>query len=195
MKVSVDDLKLLPQQQRFIQFKEVLKDLPTNKPVVGELVASTSASGFRLVGNVKTLLKLECDRCLKPYFQSISVDIDEKFVPVYMESDSSPPARDRELLKDDFVESLPESGIVDISDVVYQAVTLATPSYRLCGPECVGVPEAPETLVSSDSVSCASVEKEKSGERLDKHSDSRPIDPRWENLKTLFPKNDSQSNS
>ncbi|MFY0100175.1 YceD family protein, partial [Acinetobacter baumannii] len=79
------------------------------------------------------------------------------------------------------------SGIVDISDVVYQAVTLATPSYKLCDPDCPGIPKAADDDSSEASISSANSEKKKSGDA----SEGRPIDPRWENLKTLFPKNDS----
>ena len=81
MKISIDELRSLPGQRRSFEFKEMLTGLPTTKPVVGELTVASNASGLKVFGDVKTLLKLECDRCLRPYFLSLNIDIDEKFVP------------------------------------------------------------------------------------------------------------------
>ncbi len=187
MKVSVDELRSLPGQRQSFEFKEMLPGLPTNKPVVGNLSVASNASGLKVWGDVKTLLKLECDRCLQPYFLSLTVDIDEKFVPSDLVGAAGV---QKELQRDDFVEAIPDSGIVDISDVVYQAVTLATPSYCRCGPECPGPAAASEadSLTASGSKAKPSPGKKSGGDDPGLEN----IDPRWKNLKTLFPKNDSQ---
>ena len=187
MKVSVDDLRSLPGQRQSFEFKEMLPGLPTNKPVVGNLTVASNASGLQVWGDVKTLLKLECDRCLRPYFLSLNIDIDEKFVPSELVALMGV---QKELQRDDFVEAIPDSGIVDISDVVYQAVTLATPSYCRCGPECPGPPAPSEADSPTASGSSGNPSKTKKSGGDDKGLEN--IDPRWKNLKTLFPKNDSQ---
>ena len=142
MKVSVDDLRALPGQKQTLEFKENLPGLATNKPVVGILTVSASASGLRVSGDVKTLLKLECHTCLRPYFVSLSIDIEERFVPGDLIGAAGV---QKELMRDDFVEAIPSSGVVDISDVVYQAVTLATPTFCRCGPERCRSRSAPRT--------------------------------------------------
>ncbi len=80
MKISYDDLKVLPYGRLDFAFNETLAGLDAVKPIVGDLTASVSAAGMTISGTVKTLLKLSCNRCLKPYFQALSVDIDERFV-------------------------------------------------------------------------------------------------------------------
>ena len=160
-----------------ITFKENLPDLDAVKPVVGELHVVAGSSGLRLTGLVKTLLKLHCHRCLRPYFQSLSLDIDEWFV---YQADTGAP-RDRELRKRDFVEPIPPDGMLDISDIVYQAVTLAVPSYCLCGEECPGPPLS-DKLDQQGSLGLAK-------------EDGSRTDPRWENLKTLFPKEETEEKS
>lgn len=169
MKVSLDQLRCGPQHRLGLSFKEQLQSTEAVKPVVGELVVSLDAWGVRLFGAVKTLLKLSCHRCLKPYFQSLDLEIDERFV--YGSEKAEP--RERELNRDDFVEPVPADGMLDITDIVYQAVTLATPSYCLCGQDCPG----PARAVSSGNQALA--EAGGTSEKL--------VDPRWENLKTLFP--------
>ena len=170
MKVSVEELKSYQQQTLEITFKEVLPDVDAVKPVLGKLSLTLDSSGVRLRGQIKTLLKLGCHRCLRTYFQSLTVDIDERFVRHPADSLRG----DRELNKDDFVEPIPADGMLDIDDVVYQAVTLATPTYCLCGDECPGTP------LREGSQAIDAVKPDHSGGGL-------PIDPRWQNLKTLFP--------
>ncbi|HEY9731877.1 MAG TPA: DUF177 domain-containing protein [Drouetiella sp.] len=193
MKVQVDDLKGLPHHRLDFVFREELRETQAIKPAVGELSVVWSASGVRVEGQVKTLLKLNCDRCLNPYFQSLTVDIDERFVSTaflgrdYDKAEKNE-KHDGELLHDDFVEPLPDDGVLDITDVVYQAVTLATPTYCSCGEQCPGPPGRATDGASGGKLAA------KSGAGSSK-SDDRPIDPRWKNLKTLFPNEDSKENS
>lgn len=187
LKISVAELKALPHNRLDISFKENLSGLEAVKPVVGELTITLGASGVRLVGCVKTLLKLSCDSCLRPYFQAISVDLDEKFVHAsHLDEYNEREQKERELQRDDFFEVLPEDGALDIGDVVYQAVTLATPTYRHCGSECPGPPGAP---VGS------SAERGQPEREARRSSGDDLIDPRWKNLKSLFPNDNKGEDS
>jgi len=178
MKISVDDLKETPQHRELIAFNENLPIEEAVKPAVGELVLAMAAGGVKLTGNVKSLLKLNCQTCLRPYFHVLNVDIDEYFVPhrdALAEFEMGAP-RDKELLRDDFYDEIPQDGFIDISDIVYQAVTLASPVFSRCGDECPGPPIA-EGSRGSDV----------SGSGSGRAAAEKPIDPRWKNLKTLFP--------
>jgi len=177
MKISIDELRSAPQQRMSVSFKQDVKGLDTVKPVIGDLQLLADSSGARVAGQVQTLLKLNCDRCLRPYFQQLSVPIDERFIE---NIDTEGVPRDRELLRGDFVEPLPRNGMLDISDIVNQAVTLATPTFCLCGDECPG---PPVTNRAGDEGST-----EGGGSRT-------AVDPRWKNLKTLFPKDETEENS
>ncbi len=182
MKVSLDDIKTMPLKRLRLSFNEKLPVEGAVKPVLGELSICASAGGVIITGRVKTLLKLNCHVCLRPYFQSLTVDIDEQLATGPQERDESP--RERELLRDDFYELIPDDGILDISDIVYQAVTLAAPVFYRCGDECPGPPKSEKALASADSDSSSP------------EVASQPkIDPRWQNLKTLFSKEDSSENS
>ncbi len=180
MKISISELKLLPKQKLNITFKESLEDIDAVKPVIGDLILAYSGSGLHLSGTVQTLLKLSCHRCLQPYFQSLIVDIDERFA---VQSDIYKPGqKERELNKDDFVEYLSDKGELDISDVVYQAVTLATPTSCLCSGECPGpaynLASAEATEQNADLLASSNNSPDKANQ----------VDPRWENLKRLFAK-------
>lgn len=181
MKIHIDKLKTLPHERLELEFKETLPDLQSTKPVLGKLTASMNASGVTLSGSVKTLLKLECHRCLSPYFESLNVDIDERFVYQSMV------VKEGELLRDDFVEEIPPDGILDIGDIVYQAVTLAMPTSFFCGSHCPGPPTSKIVSGGELDVDRAILQQERAQGDLK--------DPRWKNLKTLFPKEEAKENS
>jgi uncharacterized metal-binding protein YceD (DUF177 family) len=183
LKVSLEDLRALPQQRLKIDFNESLPGSDAVKPVLGELVVSVSASGAQVMGRIQTLLKLVCHSCLRPFFQTLNLGLDERFVYEDYLSEGPKELRERELCKADFVEAIRYSGVIDISDIVYQAITLATPTYCSCGPDCPGPPwtktdAAPGTLATT-------------ADHDVKPEESTVLDPRWKNLKTLFSNDDS----
>jgi uncharacterized protein len=183
LKITLDELRSLPHSRLAISFHETLEGTDAVKPVVGELTVSASSTGMKLAGRVQTLLKLGCHRCLRPYFQSITVDIDERFVTEALNEEITL-QKDRELIARDFVEALPPDNTLDITDVVYQAVTLATPTTCSCGSECPGPP------MPTKSGKKASLSTDKEARKQEK-----PVDPRWENLKSLFPNEDRETKS
>ncbi|MBX9937838.1 MAG: DUF177 domain-containing protein [Candidatus Obscuribacterales bacterium] len=181
MKISIDELGQLGERRFTIDFSETLPVDDAVKPVVGTLTVSRTGAGVKIAGNVKTLLKLTCETCWRQYFQALSVDLDELLVPYrdLVEEFEMGAPREKELLKNDFYEEIGRDGIIDISDVVYQAVTLASPVFCRCGSDCSGPPKPgnPDSAAVSEDGAAGS-------------KDERPIDPRWKNLKTLFPKQD-----
>jgi uncharacterized metal-binding protein YceD (DUF177 family) len=192
MKISIDEIKSLTGQRLAFGFRETLAGTAAIKPVMGEMAVNANVSGVKLTGRLQTLLKLQCDRCLRPFFQSVVLEIDESFVyPHLVEGEVKDRELQRELQRGDWAESLPANGILDIDDIVYQAVTLATPTYCFCGEDCPGPPHA-QQLGEESAAGGSSSSGRKSVESAES---SRPIDPRWENLKTLFPKQDSSENS
>lgn len=183
MKISIDELRGLPQQKLNLNFRENIEELPAVKPVLADLVLSATSTGIKVSGTVQTLLKLTCDRCLSPYFLNISIPLDDFFVEhrdCDLDALSRSP-RERELTAQDFVEELSDEGVLDITDLVYQAVTLATPVSCLCGDDCPG-PAFPHGEPESGSLATS--------KESQNHQDR--IDPRWKNLKTLFPKEETE---
>jgi uncharacterized metal-binding protein YceD (DUF177 family) len=183
LKISLEDLRGLPQQRLKIDFKESLPELQAVKPVIGDLSMAASISGVRLNGRLRTILKLTCHTCLKPFFKALDFELDERFVYEDYLNDDPRDVKEKELQTYDFVESIRYEAILDISDIVYQAVTLATPIYCSCGEECTGPP-------SYDKQNSESQEPKARSSAVSERTDS--IDPRWKNLKTLFPSEESR---
>lgn len=182
MKIHLDEVNSMPLRKLKMSFNEELDIEGIAKPVLGELLISSSVGGVTVTGRLKTLLKLNCHVCLRPYFQTLNIEVDEQFAASPSEIGSLP--KDRELTKKDFYEQLPADGILDITDIVYQAVTLASPVFCRCGSECPGPPRSEKASLAGNSA-----DPGEPGAAEDR------IDPRWENLKTLFSKDDTVENS
>jgi uncharacterized metal-binding protein YceD (DUF177 family) len=183
LKISLEDLRALPQRRLKVDFNETLAELQTVKPVVGELLIGADISGVRVVGRLVSLLKLTCHTCLKPFFKTLNLDLDERFVYEDYLNEGERDLIQKELLNDDFVESIRYEDRLDISDIVYQAVTLATPVYCSCGNDCPGPPAYDKQNADKQQAKSRS---------SDDPNRTDAIDPRWKNLKTLFPSEESR---
>jgi uncharacterized metal-binding protein YceD (DUF177 family) len=182
LKISLEELRALPQQRARVSFKEELPIKEAIKPVTGDLTISANASGARVAGTVQALLKLMCHSCLRPFFQALHFELDEPFVYEDYLRGEEKDLPHKELNSKDFVESIAYNSNLDISDILYQAVTLATPLYCLCGADCPGPPAYQGTNERND-VGQQEVKAEKQKDDF--------VDPRWKNLKTLFPNEES----
>lgn len=178
MKISLKDLRDKPGQRIRIDFNESLSDQHIVKPVIGDLVLSAGSARVKLDGQIQTIVKLQCHTCLNYFFQALSLSITEEFVYEDYLNREALSGRDRELQRADFFEAVPYDGEIDVSDVVFQSVNLAIPNYCSCGQECPGTPvyntKAPEGQ-NEHSTKDVSMDKE-------------PMDPRWNNLKTILQK-------
>jgi len=148
------------------------------KPVIGDIFLSTGTAYVKLEGQIETIVKLQCHACLNYFFQSLALDINEEFVYEDYLNVKALSARDRELQREDFFETVPYDGELDLSDVVFQAVILAIPPYCSCGAQCLGPPI----------YNAKSTENIKKIESQTEPASAEHIDPRWHNLKTILPK-------
>ncbi len=178
MKISLRELRAGSGQKLSLQFNELLSDPQMVKPIVGDIFLSTSSATIKLQGHIETIVKLQCHSCLNYFFKPLQLELNEEFVyEDYLNGKALNP-RDRELQREDFFESVPYDGEIDVSNVVFQSVTLAIPTYCSCGAECSGPPiynvKAGENI--------------KNVQNSDSSADRGWTDPRWHNLKTILPK-------
>lgn len=84
-------------------------------------------------GNVKGIVKLECDLCLKEFEYELNFDIDEMFAKNTLLEDYG---QEFELKEGQFVTDLEGADEIDIYDLLYQSVILALPNKKVCGINC-----------------------------------------------------------
>ena len=88
---------------------------------------------IEISGNIKGVLKLECDLCLKEFEYELDFDIDEMFAKNALLEDYG---QELELKEGQFVTDLEGADEIDIYDLLYQSVILALPNKKVCGINC-----------------------------------------------------------
>ena len=163
--------------------RSVRTTVPTPEGFIVELIGVPAGSDLRLdvrlesvmegvlvSGTVETEVTGECGRCLDPFTDAVTVDIQELFV--YPDSTTDTTTEDDEV-------SRLEQDLLDLEPVVRDAVVLALPMTPLCDLGCLGL-----------CVNC--------GERLDELPDDHShdvIDPRWAALAEKYADSSEQSRS
>jgi len=180
LKISLRELRAAPGQKIRLQFNESMADTQMVKPTTGEISLSSITAAIRLQGQVQTIVKLQCHTCLNYFFQALDLEINEEFVYEDYLNGKALNARDRELQSADFFETVPYDGEIDVSDIVFQAVNLAIPTYCSCGKQCPGPPVYNIKAVEDSESGQASAGIEPGSQEW--------TDPRWHNLKTILPK-------
>ncbi|MBP2031626.1 uncharacterized protein J2Z42_000291 [Clostridium algifaecis] len=115
---------------------------------------------FVLKGEVDTVLKLTCSRCLKKFDYAVNIEIYEKF------TDSEMINKDEDII---FI----NNGYIDINEILENNIILTLPIKRLCKKDCKGLCPKCGTNLNDSTCNCKKDE----------------VDPRWAELKNMFSKN------
>ena len=90
---------------------------------------------FRLVGNVKTTLELQCSRCLEPY----TLPVDQRFDLRYQPHAQNTGEGEREIEEDDLTTAFYENDEIDLGQLMREQFYLALPMKPLCSDDCKGL--------------------------------------------------------
>ena len=142
MKISIDDIKNAKEQSLITHFENEVDGLCTDGNVCADLVFSAYSSFIGVKGKIVANVKLVCDRCLKDFTEKIEVDVDETYkLGCLISNDSKHSGQEIELKDGDFVTELLDTDEIDVSDLIYQTVTLNIPNPCVCDINCNGSPE------------------------------------------------------
>ncbi len=135
-------------------------------PLAGQIVMLRTSQGVLVEGALDGQVIVECSRCLRPVTLPVSVALEEEYRPVvdvvrgvYLPVDEE----DEALLID-------EHHILDIAEVLRQAVLLETPMRVLCRPDCAGLCQSCGKDLNDGPCDCLPADS----------------DPRWAQLSALL---------
>ena len=131
--------------------------------VTGEILVNGARAQVK--GNVRALLQVECDRCLKPIELPVKSTFDVEYVPTSEYEAQQSPA----LTESDLNVTVFDGQVVDIDDLVTEELLLAVPDHPVCKDDCKGF--CPVCGADKNSVNCG--------------CETREVDPRWAGLKEL----------
>ena len=133
--ISVEELENTPSKTLEFHFDEKIKELDCVTPIKSDLEIKSLGEFIEISGNIKGVLKLECDLCLKEFEYELDFDIDEMFAKNALLEDYG---QELELKEGQFVTDLEGADEIDIYDLLYQSVILNLPNKKVCGINCNG---------------------------------------------------------
>ncbi len=115
-----------------------------------------------------TAVSMRCARCLEPFIRPVHVSIEEAFIPTVDMATGLPIHQD----ESDTAVLIDEHHILDLSEILRQAILLALPLTPLCRPDCKGLCPICGANLNHETCTCTTEE----------------IDPRWAKLQFLLEK-------
>ena len=131
--ISIQDLENTESKQVNIKFNDFIEGVDLVQPLQAELTVKSLGDFVEISGNVKGIVKLVCDFCLKDFEYNLDFDIEEMFAKSSL-LDSY--GQEIELKGDQFVTDLCGEDEIDICDLLYQSVILNIPNQKVCGINC-----------------------------------------------------------
>lgn len=111
-------------------------DLEIKSLLTGPLKMIRTADGILVTASLRTALGLQCRRCLKPFSAPVELDIEEEFYPrVDILTGAKAPVTQTE----EEATIIDEQHVLDLAEVVRQAIFVTLPMHPLCTEECAGL--------------------------------------------------------
>jgi uncharacterized protein len=142
------------------------EELEVTRPLTGSLTFTRTNQGILVTGRLRTVLQASCRRCLEPAELPVQVDLEEEFYPTLQIGDVP---LDR-VSDDDEALLIDEHHILDLTEVIRQALWLVEPGQALCRLDCAGL--CPRCGGNRNLGEC--------------QCEEAPVDPRWAALQSLL---------
>ncbi len=103
--------------------------------VCGEIELANVGTHIRAQGRLRAVVRVECNRCLKPLLTEVNAEVDEE---CSLKQVDQPSAYE---VDEDGVEMMPilDGDDVDLAELIRQNVTVNVPTVPLCRPTCRGI--------------------------------------------------------
>lgn len=114
-----------------------IPDLPTAKPIVGEVTLTNTGALLLLKGHVDTVLSMDCYRCLNATEEPVEADLEEAFPLVAM--NNAYHQTEVQAVDEDEPAAVISGNVLDLGDLLRQELTVAAPPQPLCREDCPGL--------------------------------------------------------
>ena len=96
------------------------------QPLSGQFRVSRTMQGLYVKGALHSQIEQECTRCLEPFTLPMEIILDDHY---YV----------RAQLPSNDALFVPDSGMLDITELVREMAVLSVPMHRICRPDCQGL--------------------------------------------------------
>ncbi len=132
-------------KHRFSVTRRPGDEIDTAEPITGEVNLTNTGDALILRGHAKTVLSIECARCLRPVLEPVETDLEEDF-DLVAENSAWQSADDVRAVDDDETGAVIKGNILDLGDLLRQYIILAAPTRAECHDMCdeIVLPEGVE---------------------------------------------------
>ncbi len=131
--VTIDEIENSDNKTLYYTFDDVIEGIDSEGPIKADLEIKSLGEFIEVSGNVKGILNLECDLCLKNFRYDLEFNLDEMFAKYALQDEYG---KETELKDGQFMTDLNGSNEIDIYDLLYQSVILNLPNRKVCGINC-----------------------------------------------------------
>lgn len=165
---------------RKYEVSEALDDLDPlliiQEPISGKVKFTKIPQGILVNGRFKTVVEVNCNRCLDPFDLPITFEVEEQFRPkVDLQTGAVLPQEEDA----DEATQIDEKNIIDLSEVIRQDLLLALPASATCHEGCAGLCPTCGKNLNEGPCDCP----------------TEHVDPRWEALRSLLEQSDDEPSS
>ena len=136
--ISIEDIENAKNKTLSCVIDEQIEGVDALEPIHAELTFKSLGDFVEVEGNVKGLVKLQCDLCLEEFEYNLDFEIDELYSKRTLFNDSELSGQEIEIKEGQFVTDLNGEDEIDIYDLLYQSVILNLPNKKVCGINCKG---------------------------------------------------------
>jgi len=133
--IAIDDIESSDNKTVSYEFNDKIDGIESLGNIYSRLEIKSLGDFIQVVGNVKGILSLECDLCLKKFDYNMDFVIDEMFAKHALQDEYG---KETELHDGQFITDLNGENEIDIYDILYQSVILNLPNRKVCGINCNG---------------------------------------------------------
>ena len=134
-KISIEELENKSSKSDDFHFEDTINELNSIGPIISDLKITSLGEFIEISGNVKGMLKLECDLCLEKFEYKFNFEINEIYAKNALQEEYG---QETELKNGQFITDLNGEDKIDIYDLLYQSVILNLPNKKVCGINCKG---------------------------------------------------------
>ncbi len=134
--IVIRELANSPTRQVELAFDEMISTLASLTPVQGDLSVVHQGDFLEVTGNARTIVTLQCDRCLQSFNHRLETAFEEA---IWIDRGDEPLSAEQELSLSELDEHIPYDGQLDGLDLIYQHLCLELPVRNLCSEDCSGV--------------------------------------------------------
>jgi uncharacterized protein len=129
------------------------EDYRISAPVHLVMDVRKERDAYRVTGQVRTRLELECGRCLEPFEIPVESAFELRYVPATQNAGEG----EREIEEDDLTTAFYKNEALDLEELMREQFQLALPMKPLCSEDCKGL--CPECGANLNRTTCTCAPK------------------------------------